>query len=89
MLAKGKNKQTNKVLILVYIVNISQKVPDPLYWDCNFQIICDAINSTILLSAELNIGHLDTTFASIDPKIMKLHFIRGTYRGIWKLCYIQ
>ena len=32
-----------------------------------------------------NKAHLDTSFASIDPKIMKLHPIEGTYPRIWKL----
>ena len=39
----------------------------------------------MLLGVEFNNAHLDTSFESIDPKIMKLHPIEGTYPGIWKL----
>ena len=37
------------------------------------------MNSITLLCGEFNNAHLDTSFASIDPKIMKLHPIEGTY----------
>ena len=47
--------------------------------DYNLQIICNIINSLILLGEEFNNAHLDTSFASIDPKIMKLHPIEGTH----------
>ena len=50
--------------------------------DCNFQIICHIINSTMLLGVEFNNAHLDTSFASIDPQIMKLCLIKGTCHGI-------
>ena len=33
----------------------------------------------MLLGVEFNNAHSDTSFASIDPKIMKLHPIKGTY----------
>ena len=36
--------------------------------DCNFQIVCHIINSISLLGEESNNAHLDTSFASIDPK---------------------
>ena len=39
----------------------------------------------MLLGVESNNAHLDTSFASIDPKIKKLHQIEGTHPGIWKL----
>ena len=29
-------------------------------------------------------GHFDTSFAWIDPKIIKVHPIEGIYPGIWK-----
>ena len=53
--------------------------------DYNFQTICHIINFITLLRGEFNNAQLDTSFASIDPKIMKLHPIEGTYPGIWKL----
>ena len=36
----------------------------------------------MLLCGEFNNAHLDTSFASIDPKTMKLRPIEGTYPGI-------
>ena len=39
----------------------------------------------MLLDVEFNNAHLDTSFASIDPKIKKLRPIEGPYPGIWKL----
>ena len=39
----------------------------------------------MLLGVEFINAHLDPSFASIDPKIMKLHPIEGTYPGIGKL----
>ena len=39
----------------------------------------------MLLCEEFNNAHLDTSFASIDQKILKLHPIQGTYPEIWKL----
>ena len=33
----------------------------------------------MLLCGEFNNAHLDTSFASIDPKTMKLHPIEGNY----------
>ena len=39
----------------------------------------------MLLCGEFNNAHLDTSFASIDPKMLKLHPIEGTYPEIWKL----
>ena len=57
----------------------------PSNGDYNFQIICRIINSLMLLCGEFNNAHLGTSFASIDPKTMKLHPIEGTYPGIWKL----
>ena len=33
----------------------------------------------MLLCGEFNDAHLDSSFASIDPKMMKLHPIGGTY----------
>ena len=57
----------------------------PSNGDYNFQIICHIINSIMLLCGEFNNVHLDTSFASIDPKTMKLHPIEGTYPKIWKL----
>ena len=35
----------------------------------------------MLLCEKFINAHLDTSFASIDPKIMKLHPIEGTYPG--------
>ena len=40
------------------------------------------INSITLLGEAFSYAHLDTSFASIDPKIMKLHPIEGTYPRI-------
>ena len=54
-------------------LNTSQKVSSPSNRDCNFQVICYIINSIMLLGVEFNNAHLDTSFASIDPQIMKLH----------------
>ena len=59
--------------------------PPPSNGDYNFQIICHIINSITPLGEAFNIAHLDTSFASIDPKIMNLHPIEGTYLGIGKL----
>ena len=39
----------------------------------------------MLLCGEFNNAPLDTSFASIDPKILKLRPIEGTYPEIWKL----
>ena len=50
--------------------------------DFNFQIICHIISSITLLCGEFNNAHLDTSFASIDPKILKLCPIEGTYPEI-------
>ena len=65
---------------MILVLNTPQKVrfPHPNR-DYNFQIICYIINSITLLCGEFNNAHLDTLFASIDPKIMKLHPISGTY----------
>ena len=54
----------------------------PSKGDYNFQIICRIINFIMLLCREFNNAHLDTSFASIDQKTMKLHPIEGTYPGI-------
>ena len=35
-----------------------------------------------MLCGELNNAHLDTSFASVDPKILKLRMIEGTYPEI-------
>ena len=44
------------------------------------------MNSIMLLCGKFNNAHLDTSFVSFDPKIMKLRPIEGiTYPGIWKL----
>ena len=67
------------------LLNTPKKVSSPSNGDYNFQIICHIINSIMLLFGEFNNAHLDTSFASIDPKIMKLHPIEGTYPGILKL----
>ena len=40
------------------------------------------MNFITLLCGEFNNAHLDTSFASIDPKILKLRPIEGTYPGI-------
>ena len=66
-------------------INTAKKVSSPPNGDYNFQIICHIINSIMLLCGEFNNVHLDTSFASIDPKTMKLHPIEGTYPEIWKL----
>ena len=54
----------------------------PSNGDYNFQIICHIIKSITLLCREFNNAHLDTSFASIDPKILKLRPIEGTYPRI-------
>ena len=54
----------------------------PSNGDYNFQIIYHLINSITLLCGEFNNAHLDTSFASIDSKIMKLHPTEGTYPRI-------
>ena len=53
--------------------------------DHNFQIICHIMNFITLLCGEFNNAHSDTSFASIDPKILKLSPIERTYPEIWKL----
>ena len=55
----------------------------PSNGDCNFQIICQIINSFTPLGKEFNNAYLDTSFASIDPKVMELRPIEGTYPGSW------
>ena len=40
------------------------------------------MNFIPLLCGEFNNAHLNTSFASIDPKILKLLPIEGTYPGI-------
>ena len=40
-------------------------------------IAYDIINSITLFGIEFNNAHLSTLFASIDPKIMKLHRLKG------------
>ena len=50
--------------------------------DYNFQIISRIINSITLMGEEFNNVHLDTSFASIDQKIMKQHPIERTYPRI-------
>ena len=56
------------------------KIMAPSNRDYNFQLV-SIINFSILGEA-FNNAHLDTSFASIDPKIMKLYPIEGTYPGI-------
>ena len=67
------------------MINTPQKVSSPSNGDYNFQSISHIINSITLLCGEFNNEYLDTSFASINPKIMKLRPIDGTYTGIWKL----
>ena len=69
-------------------INTSQKQKKnkknrlPSNGEYNFQIICHVINSIPLLDEAFNKAHLDTSLASIDPKLMKLHPIEGPYPGI-------
>ena len=70
-------------LLYIYI-NTPKKVssPPPSNRDYNFQIICYIVNFITLLCGEFNNAHLDTSFASIDPKILKLRLIEETYPEI-------
>ena len=74
---------TSKRELTFELQNTSQKVTCPTDRDCNFQIICPIMKSI----AEFKDTHLHTSFASIDPKVMKLHSAEGTYPRICVCIY--
>ena len=69
--------------VIQHNLNTAKTVSSPpSNGDYNFQITCHIINSIMLLCGEFNNAYLDTSFASIDPKMLKLRPIEGTYPEI-------